>query len=52
MTSSVRAKISRMLNPPHPREAAHFHLRHDGRPFVCDVSRCESPALTLNELDA
>jgi hypothetical protein len=52
MTSNLKAKISLILNPPHPRDAVHFHLRHDGRPFVCDLSRCDSPALTLNELDA
>jgi hypothetical protein len=32
-------------------ETVHFHLDRDGRAFVCDVARCDSPALTETELD-
>jgi hypothetical protein len=52
MTSNIRARIRRVLNPSQTREAVHFHLGREGQPFVCDVSRCDSPALTLDELDA
>jgi hypothetical protein len=52
MNSSLRTRIRRVLNPSQTREAVHFHLSREGRPFVCDVSRCDSPALSLDELDA
>jgi hypothetical protein len=52
MNPKIKARIRRALNPSHTREAVHFHLARDGRPFVCDVSRCDSPALTVDDLGA
>jgi hypothetical protein len=40
-----------MLASEFTSEAVHFHLHHDGRPFVCDLDRCGSPALTLSEVE-
>jgi hypothetical protein len=34
---------------PEP-EDVHFHLDSEGRPFVCDTPRCESPALSHSEV--
>jgi hypothetical protein len=51
MTPKINARIRRMLVAPPAREAVHFHLHHDGRPFVCDFPRCDSPAFTLDDLD-
>ena len=28
----------------------HFHTDTDGRPYVCNVHRCESPQLSLAEV--
>ena len=33
-----------------PAEDVHFHLDSDGRPFVCDTVRCESPSLSHSEV--
>jgi hypothetical protein len=51
MTSSLTRSIRRMLTS-RPRQAPlHFHLHRDGRPYVCDFARCESPALTLVDVE-
>jgi hypothetical protein len=51
MTSRITTSIRRMLASAPTTEAVHFHLHHDGQPFVCDVDRCGSPALTLGEVE-
>lgn len=43
--SIVRAMFARPSNPN-----VHFHADSDGRPFVCDVDRCESPSLSPSEV--
>jgi hypothetical protein len=51
MTTPLTRSIRRMLRS-RPRQAPlHFHLHHDGRPYVCDFARCESPALTLVDIE-
>jgi hypothetical protein len=54
MTSRITASIGRVLRPASipTREAVHFHLHHDGEPFVCDLSRCDSPAVTLGDVES
>ena len=51
MTSRITASIRRMLVSRPSRAAVHFHLHHDGRAFVCDFAHCDSPALTLGEVE-
>jgi hypothetical protein len=51
MSGTIRA-IRRALTSPSNHELVHFHLHHDGRAFVCDLSQCESPALTQDEVSA
>lgn len=43
--SIVRAVFAK---PNHPN--VHFHTDSSGRPFVCDVDRCESPSLSAGEI--
>jgi hypothetical protein len=50
MTKRLARSIARALSPKPAREDVHFHLDSDGRPFVCDTARCESPALSHHEL--
>jgi hypothetical protein len=42
--------IRRLQTPTDPHEQVHFHLYADGRPYVCDLHRCESPALRVQEI--
>ena len=51
MTRRIAASITRALRADPGHERVHFHLDGDGRPFVCDVDRCESPALSLSEAE-
>jgi hypothetical protein len=51
MTRRIAASITRALRADPAHERVHFHLDGDGRPFVCDVDRCESPALSLSEAE-
>jgi hypothetical protein len=51
MTSRLTTSIRRILTSTPAQEAVHFHLHHDGLPFVCDLDRCSSPALTLGEVE-
>lgn len=51
MTSTITTTLKRMLRPQAQAAAVHFHLHRDGRPFVCDLDRCDSAALTLGEVD-
>jgi hypothetical protein len=43
--------IWRTIRPPFTRgrTSVHFHIDADGRAYVCDYARCDSPALTLKE---
>jgi hypothetical protein len=50
MTRRLAASIARALRTRPSHENVHFHLDSDGRPFVCDVDRCESPALSPGEV--
>jgi hypothetical protein len=50
----VTAITSRLRNArralrPAELDRPHFHVDADGRPFVCDFARCESPGLTVAE---
>jgi hypothetical protein len=52
MASHIAASIGRALrralaSPAH--DDVHFHLDTDGRAFVCDHHRCESPGLSVGE---
>jgi hypothetical protein len=51
-TTKLKTSIGRALrgSVDPARQAVHFHLSSDGRPFVCDVDACDSAALTLGEL--
>jgi hypothetical protein len=51
-TTTLKTSIGRLLrgSVDPARQAVHFHLSSDGRPFVCDVDACESAALTFGEL--
>ncbi|MGA2012638.1 MAG: hypothetical protein ABSH51_19190 [Solirubrobacteraceae bacterium] len=53
MSTEITATIRRALRRRPPAEAAvHFHIGGDGRPFVCDVARCDSPGLSTREVGA
>ena len=54
MTSEIAASIRRALRPGSTPEQdqVHLHIGGDGRPFVCDLHRCDSPALTLRDVGA
>jgi hypothetical protein len=47
MTASIRRAMRRVSTPT--LDPVHFHVDSDGRAFVCDFHRCDSPALTLRE---
>lgn len=47
MTTSIRRAFS--PRPETHGEDVHLHLAHDGRPYVCDYARCDSPSLTAVE---
>jgi len=32
------------------QDHVHFHAGSDGRPYVCDYQRCDSPGLTRGEV--
>ena len=51
MTRRITQRFRRLLATAPPRETVHFHLDRDGHAFVCDVTHCDSPALTQTELD-
>jgi hypothetical protein len=50
MTRRIAASLARALRSKPTHEEVHVHLDSDGRPFVCDVDRCESPALSPSEV--
>jgi hypothetical protein len=50
MTRRIASSIARALRTKPAHESVHFHVDSDGRPFVCDVNRCESPALSPGEV--
>lgn len=49
MTLRIPA-IRRLQTRPDPQAQVHFHLYADGRPYVCDLHRCDSPALSVREI--
>jgi hypothetical protein len=50
MASTITRRLRRILTPPPTHDKVHFHINDDGRPFVCDFDRCDSAALTLDEV--
>jgi hypothetical protein len=50
MTRRIAASIARALRTTRTHEHVHFHFDSNGRPFVCDVDRCESPAVSPDEV--
>ena len=51
MNFSFAASIRRALRvDPAAHESVHFHFGAGGRPYVCDVQRCDSPTLTPGEM--
>jgi hypothetical protein len=50
MKYRIARSIARAISEKPEREDVHFHLDSDGRPFVCDAARCESPALPHGEV--
>jgi hypothetical protein len=54
MIFGIATTIRRALRPHRMTgdAAVHFHVGGDGHAFVCDVERCDSPSLTLSEVDA
>jgi hypothetical protein len=48
--STIRTALRRVSAPNH--DAVHFHIDSDGRAFVCDFHRCDSPSLTVGEASA
>jgi hypothetical protein len=50
MTRRIAATIARAVRTMPAHEDVHFHLGSDGRPFVCDFHRCESPELSPSEV--
>ena len=49
MKRRIASSITRALTQP-THEDVHFHLDSEGRPFVCDVVRCESPSLSHGQV--
>jgi hypothetical protein len=43
MKHRIAKSIARAVSAKPERVDVHFHLDSDGRPFVCDIARCESP---------
>jgi hypothetical protein len=50
MKYRIPKSIARVLSAKPDREDLHFHLDSDGRPFVCDIACCESPAVSHREV--
>jgi hypothetical protein len=52
MASEIAASVRRALRltPTRMRDDVHFHLDTNGRPFVCDFHRCDSPSLSPGEV--
>jgi hypothetical protein len=53
MTSRITTKFRRAFrsSPATHQEDVHLHLGNDGRPYVCDLARCDSPSLSVDEAD-
>ena len=50
MKHRIAKSIARAVSTKRSHEDVHFHLDSDGRPFVCDTVRCESPSLSHAEV--
>jgi hypothetical protein len=50
MKYRVAQSIARVVSAKPEHEDIHFHLNSEGRPFVCDTTRCESPGLSPREV--
>ncbi len=49
MTLRIRA-ARRATAQPDPQQSVHFHLEADGRAYVCDRNRRDSPSLSVEEV--
>jgi hypothetical protein len=47
LTAPLRRALAFEWRQPHD---VHFHTDGDGRPYVCDVARCDSARLTTREI--
>jgi hypothetical protein len=45
MKRRITATIAHALRRNSIRESVHFHTDSEGRAFVCDYDRCDSPAV-------
>lgn len=52
MTQRLGARIRHLFAAPSRHDSTHFHLSHDGRPYVCDFAHCDSPGLTVDEVSS
>lgn len=52
MTSAIAARVRRtlQLGRAADHDHVHFHIGANGRPFVCDLDRCESPGITADDM--
>ena len=50
MKYRIAKSIARAVAAKPEHADVHFHLDSNGRPFVCDTARCESPALSHGEV--
>lgn len=53
MTSRIAASVSRAMRRVVSAPAQHHvhcHIDAGGRPYVCDYARCESPGVSLDEV--
>ena len=50
MKHRIAKSIARAVSTKPSHEDVHFHLDSDGRPFVCDIVRCDSPSLSQGEV--
>ncbi len=50
MKHRIAKSIARARLRKRSHEDVHFHLDSDGRPFVCDNVRCESPSPSRGEV--
>ena len=50
MTRRIANTIARAIHGDSTQDHVHFHAGSDGRPYVCDYQRCDSPGLTRREV--
>ena len=50
MMHRLADSIVRVFRAEPTPDQAHFHAGSDGRPYVCDYDRCDSPGLSGPEV--